>query len=287
MAAVEPTIRRRPLLHSFGLSELLRRLRWTERFALAALAFITLLALFGPLLAPHDPKLATGPPFHAPSGAYPFGTDDVGRDLFSAVLYGIQTTWLSALAVIASGVLVGGTVGLVAGSAGGWIDNLLMRITDAFLALPAPILAIAVVAALGPSLTHVLIAVSILWWPYYARLVRAEVRALAARPHLEAARLAKISWLRRVTRHLLPGAIPVTIVAASLDISNLVIMLAGLSFLGLGAQPPTPELGAMTANGLQYLLEDWWIPVIPGVAVFVLSLVGNLAGDTIRDMVDT
>jgi peptide/nickel transport system permease protein len=261
-------------------------MRVSDQMALGALALITAAAVFGPLLATHDPRLAAGPPFRSPSFSYPFGTDSVGRDMFSAVLFGIRSTWLSAVAVIAGGVIIGGTVGLIAGANGGWVDSLLMRITDIFLALPAPILAIAVVVALGPSLAHTLIALSILWWPYYARLVRAEIRSLAARPHLEAARLATTSPVRRLVRHLLPGAIPVVIVAASLDIANLIIALAGLSFLGLGAQPPAPELGSMTANGLPYLLTSWWIPIIPGVAVFVLSLVGNLAGDSLRDLVD-
>jgi peptide/nickel transport system permease protein len=286
MATVEPIIRSRALARGGAGADLLRGLRWSDRLALGGLLLVTLVAVFGPLLAPHDPRLASGPPLQSPSGAFPFGTDDVGRDLFSAVLSGVRTTWLSALVVIAGGVIIGGIVGLVAGASGGWLDNLLMRITDIFLALPAPILAIAVVVALGPSLAHTLIAVSILWWPYYARLVRAEVRSLAARPHLEAARLAKTSALRRLWRHLLPGAIPVIVIAASLDIANLIIVLAGLSFLGLGAQPPAPELGSMMANGLPYLLNSWWIPIIPGLAVFILSLVGNLAGDTIRDLVD-
>jgi peptide/nickel transport system permease protein len=286
MAVVEPIIRRRSSLRGLALSSRFKGLRWSERLALGALAAVTVVALFGPLFAPHDPRLAGGPPFHPPGAGYPFGTDDVGRDLFSAVLYGIQNTWFSALAVIASGVLIGGTIGLVAGAAGGWLDNLLMRITDFFLALPAPLLAIAVVAALGPSLAHLLIALAIVWWPYYARLVRADVRALAARPHIEAARLAGTGTFRRLTRHLLPGAIPVTVVAASLDVSNLIITLAGLSFLGLGAQPPSPELGSMTANGLQYLLQDWWIAIIPAVAIFALSLIGNLAGDAIRDLME-
>ena len=247
---------------------------------------VTLIAIIGPLLEPHNPRLASGPPLHAPSRAYPFGTDNVGHDLFSAVLSGIRTTWLSALLVIACGVVIGGIVGLVAGAVGGWVDNLLMRITDIFLALPAPILAIAVVAAIGPGLAHTLIAVSILWWPYYARLVRADARALAALPHIEAARLARITAIRRLTRHLLPGVVPVVIVAASLDVANLIIMLAGLSFLGLGAQPPAPELGSMTARGLPYLLDSWWIPIIPGLAVFTLSLIANLAGDAIRETVE-
>jgi peptide/nickel transport system permease protein len=286
MATVEPIIRSHALARRGAGADMLRGLRWSDRLALGGLALITLIAVFGPLFAPHDPRLASGPPLHAPSGAFPFGTDEVGRDLFSAVLSGVRSTWLSALLVIAGGVIIGGIIGLVAGASGGWIDNLLMRITDIFLALPAPILAIAVVVALGPSLAHTLIAISILWWPYYARLVRAEVRALAARPHLEAARLAKTTAVRRLMRHLLPGALPVLVIAASLDIANLIIVLAGLSFLGLGAQPPAPELGSMMANGLPYLLNSWWIPIIPGLAVFVLSLVGNLAGDSVRDLVD-
>jgi peptide/nickel transport system permease protein len=263
-----------------------RQLQLSHRVALITLVLVTLLALLGPTLAPHNPTLPVGMPFTPPSSAFPFGTDLVGRDELSQVLYGIQSTWFSALAVIAIGALVGGTVGLVAGASPGWFDNLLMRITDIFLSLPAPLLAIPVVAALGPSLFHTLIAVAILWWPYYARLVRAEVRAVASMPHVDAARLAKIGRFRRLTHYLLPCAIPVTIVAASLDIGNLIIVLSGLSFLGLGAQPPSPELGSLTANGLPYLLTNWWIPIIPGIAVFGLSLTGNLTGDAIRDMVD-
>jgi peptide/nickel transport system permease protein len=186
--------------------------------------------------------------------------------------------------VIASGVLIGGLIGLIAGASGGWVDDLLMRITDVFLALPGPILAIAVVAALGPSLRHTLIAVGIVWWPFYARIVRGEVKALAARPHLEAARLAGVGRIRLAVRHLLPGAIPATMVTASLDVGNLVLTLAGLSFLGLGAPAPAPELGAMAARGLTYLLQEWWVPVMPGVAVLLLALLSNLAGDGLRDL---
>jgi peptide/nickel transport system permease protein len=213
------------------------------------------------------------------------GTDEVGRDLFTRVLYGLRASWLAALVVITSGVLIGGLVGLVAGAAGGWIDNLLMRITDAFLSLPGPILAIAVVAALGPSLSHTLLAVMIVWWPFYARIVRGEVKALAARPHLEAARLAGVGRMRLTFRHLLPGAIPATVVTASLDVGGLVLTLAALSFLGLGAPSPAPELGAMAARGMPYLLEQWWVPVMPGLAVLGLAFVSNLAGDGLRDLI--
>ena len=168
-------------------------------------------------------------PFVAPGRHFLLGTDEVGRDIFSRVLYGLRTSWFASLVVIASGVLIGGLIGLIAGTSGGWIDNLLMRITDIFLALPGPILAIAVVAALGPSLQHTLIAVAIVWWPFYARIVRGEVKALAARPHVEAARLAGVGQdAHLAVRHLLPGAIPATMVTASLDVGNLVLTLAGL-----------------------------------------------------------
>lgn len=250
------------------------------------LVLITLLALVGPALAPYSPVVPTSapamtPPFH---GSYLLGTDAIGRDVASRVLYGVRISWFSALAVIASGVLIGGLVGLVAGTAGGWIDTTLMRITDAFLALPGPIIAIAVVAALGPSLRNTLIAVAVVWWPFYARIVRGEIRSLASRPHLDAAVLGGASRSRRALRHLLPGAVPAIVVTASLDVGNLLVTLAGLSFLGLGAPEPAPELGAMAAQNLQYLLTDWWVPVMPALAIFGLALAGNLAGDGVRNL---
>ena len=164
-----------------------------DRLALAALGLVTFIAVLAPVLAPHDPRRQVGTPYASPSSAFPLGTDEAGRDMLSRVLLGVQTTWLTALLIIAIGVLIGGAVGLIAGAAGGLVDSGLMRITDLFLAMPAAVLAISVVAAMGPSLTHIVIAVSILWWPYYARLIRIQVRDLAARPHLEAARLAGVS----------------------------------------------------------------------------------------------
>jgi peptide/nickel transport system permease protein len=159
-----------------------------------------------------------------------------------------------------------------------------MRTTDAFLALPGPIIAICVVAALGPSLRNTLIAVAIVWWPFYARIVRGEIKALSARPHLEAAKLAGVGPVRRALRHLLPGAVPAIVVTASLDVANLLVTLAGLSFLGLGSPEPAPELGAMAAQNLQYLLSDWWEPVMPALAIFMLAMAANIGGDGIRNM---
>jgi peptide/nickel transport system permease protein len=252
-----------------------------DRFGLVLLGLLVVVAILAPVIAPDSPTVPSIPftsPFHA---GHLLGTDEVGYDIFSRVLYGLRESLLGVVIVVTSGVLVGGLIGLVAGVAGGWLDALLMRITDLFLALPSPLLAIAI--ALGPSYFHVLLSVGIVWWPFYARIMRGEVRALAARPHLEAAALAGAGPIRRGLRHLLPGAMPAIIVTASLDVGNLVVTLAGLSFLGLGAPAPAPELGAMAARGLQFLLQQWWVPVMPGIAVFLLALAANMSGDAIAD----
>jgi peptide/nickel transport system permease protein len=252
------------------------------------LIIVTLVAVAVPIISPHDPLIPAGMPLQAPGkDGFLLGTDSIGRDILSRVLYGIRSSWFAALAVVALGVLIGGVVGLIAGATGGWIDAALMRITDGFLSLPAPVLAIAVVAALGPGFLHTLIAVSIVWWPFYARLIRGEVARLAARPHIEAAKLAGVGKLRLIGRHLLPGAIPNTLVAASLDIGTLILTLAALSFLGLGQSAPAPELGADAARNLSYFLQQWWIPVMPGLGVLVLALVGNIAGDSLRNLMKT
>jgi peptide/nickel transport system permease protein len=253
--------------------------------AVSLVLVVTLVAVAVPLIAPHDPLVPVGMPLQAPgkSGLL-LGSDSVGRDILSRVLYGVRASWFAALVVVAVGLLIGGLVGLIAGAAGGWIDGLLMRITDGFLSLPAPVLAIAVVAALGPSFVHTLIAVSIVWWPFYARLVRGEVARLAARPHIEAAKLAGVGPIRLAGRHLLPGAVPNSLVAASLDIGTLILTLAALSFLGLGQSAPAAELGADAARNLTYFLQQWWVPVMPGLGVLVLALIANIAGDGLRNL---
>ena len=251
--------------------------------ALAPVAILAAIALAAPLLAPNDPiAISAVGSLQGPSASAPLGTDEVGRDVLSRVLHGIRASWLAALAVIAGGALLGGVIGLLAGAGGRLVDTVLMRITDLFLALPAPILAIAVIAALGPSLRNSLLALSVVWWPWYARIVRGEVRALAGRPHVEAARMAGVGRVRLMLRHLLPAALPPVIVTMSLDVGNLILALAGLSFIGLGAPPPSPELGAMSARGLQYLFGHPWIPLAPALAVAVLAFAANLAGDSIN-----
>ncbi|HEX3751140.1 MAG TPA: ABC transporter permease [Streptosporangiaceae bacterium] len=253
--------------------------------AASLLVLVTLIALLAPLLAPHNPLQPAGMPMQPPgSGGFLLGTDSIGRDILSRVLYGWRSSWFAALGVIASGLIVGGAIGLVAGTVGGVVDTVLMRITDGFLALPAPVVAIAVVAALGAGFVHTLIAVAVVWWPFYARIVRGEVRSLAARPHVEAARLAGAGRVRIALRHLLPGAVPAAVITASLDVGNLVLTLAALSFLGLGQPQPAPELGADAARNLTYLLQQWWIPVMPGLAVLLMALAGNVAGDGVRNL---
>jgi peptide/nickel transport system permease protein len=254
--------------------------------ALAALpAAMTVLVLLAPLLAPYNPIQPVGdlnlPPL---SPQHLLGTDAVGRDLLSRTLLGMRASWLSALAVVGIGLLVGGIIGLTAGAAGGWVDGLLMRLTDLFLALPGALVAIAIVSALGPGLVHTLIGISVVWWPYYARILRAEVRALAIRPHVEAARLSGAGRVRVVTRHILPGVIPTAVVTASLDIGNVVLLLSALSFLGLGQPAPAPELGADVAANLDQLITQWWVPIIPGLAILLLSLVANVGGDALRKL---
>lgn len=255
---------------------------------LSLIAVVTVVAVAVPLLAPYNPLLPVGMPLQAPGkNGFLLGTDSVGRDILSRVLFGVRSSWFAALVVVAVGLFIGGLVGLIAGAAGGWVDGMLMRITDGFLSLPAPVLAIAVVAALGPGFVHTLIAVSIVWWPFYARLVRGEIARLKARPHIEAARLSGVGPIRLALRHLLPGAVPNALVAASLDIGTLILTLAALSFLGLGQSAPAPELGADAARNLSYFLQQWWVPVMPGLGVLVLALIGNIAGDSLRNLMKT
>ncbi len=251
------------------------------------LVLTTLVAVFASSLAPANPVQPVGdlnlPPL---SAHHPLGTDNIGRDLLSRTLLGLRASWFSALAVVVVGLLFGGLLGVVAGAFGGWVDGLLMRFTDLFLAMPGALVAIAVNAALGPGLVHTLIGVSVVWWPYYARIIRAEVRGLASRPHVEAARMAGVGRLRLVGRHILPGVVPTAVVTASLDVGNVVVLLAGLSFLGLGRSAPAPELGADVQRGLYLLLEQWWIPIVPALTVMLLSLIANLGGDALRNLLE-
>jgi len=272
-------LRKRPPVGSkgFGLVE-------HAVLVIAVLLVLTLVIL--PPFLPYDPTALVDQPLLPPSWVHPFGVDDLGRDLLSRVTYGMRTSIVSATLVITSGVIVGGIIGLVAGMVGGLVDAALMRLTDLFLALPGPLLVLAIVAALGPSLEHTLIGVAVVWWPWYARVVRGQVRATVRMAHVETARLVGLGQLQIALRHVLPRAFGPVIVTASLDVGNVILLLASLSFLGLGSPDPASELGAMTARGLTYLLTNWWVAVIPAAAVFILTFISNFAGDAIRDVME-
>jgi peptide/nickel transport system permease protein len=262
----------------------LSRIGWLERFSLVAALVLVAVVLILPDLLSHGPLDLVDLPLKHPGGSHLFGTDEQGRDVLTRVAYGMRTSLWAAAVVIASGILIGGAIGLAAGMAGGIADGGLMRLTDLFLALPGPLLVLAIVAALGPGLTHTLIGVSVIWWPYYARIVRGQTRAIMVLPHVEAAKLGRIGRLRLAFRHVVPGVWSPVVVGASLDVANLILLLSALSFLGLGSPEPAPELGAMTSLGLTYLFSAWWVAVIPAAAIFLLAFVANLAGDAVRDL---
>ncbi|CAN7258642.1 ABC transporter permease [Devosia sp. LjRoot16] len=260
----------------------LRRVGWLERIGLAGVFVITLVAIFGPFFVPYDPMLRVAAAYLPPGAAHWFGTDEIGRDLFSRVVLGVRYTWLPGLAVIGIALLIGTVIGVFAGMVGGWVDALLQRVVELFLVLPSTLIALAVVAALGPGLINTMIAITIFWWPWYARMARDEVRRIRARPHVEAARIAGVKGSRLMLRYLLPGAVPALAVAATLDVANIILTLSVISFLGLGLPAPAPELGAMTSRSVDSLTVYWWLPIIPALVIFVMSILANLAGDGIR-----
>ncbi len=258
--------------------------------ALVGLAIVGLLlvvAAAAPLLATHSPISGLlGERLQPPSAEHWLGTDELGRDIYSRIVYGSRLTlYIVGLVVIMVGP-VGLLVGTVAGYLGGWIDTLLMRITDIFLAFPRLILALAFVAALGPGIENAIIAIAITAWPPYARIARAETLTVRHADFIAAARLQGASSSRIILRHIMPLCTSSVIVRLTLDMAGIILTAAGLGFLGLGAQPPLPEWGAMISTGRQYLLEQWWVATMPGIAIFIVSLGFNLLGDGLRDVLD-
>ena len=248
---------------------------------------VCLIALVAPLIAPYNPiKVDFATQFLGPSSAHWFGTDESGRDILSRAIYGTRISIQTAAVILFIAVSVGTILGSLAGWSGGWVDNLVMRITDMFLAFPALILALAFAASLGPGLTNAMLAISTVWWPWYARMLRAQVLSLKQQLFVEAARSIGARDLRIIVRHVLPNALSPIVVMMTMDIGFTILTAASLSFLGLGAQPPTPELGAMISTGRLYILDYWWVPTFPGVVIFIMVLGTNLFGDALRDILD-
>jgi peptide/nickel transport system permease protein len=262
-----------------------------NRLALVGLAIVlglVALALFAPLLAPDSPTVGdlAGARLLAPSATHWFGTDDQGRDILSRVVWGSRITLQVVVLVAVLAAPIGLLVGTVAGYAGGWLDATLMRVTDIFLAFPRLILALAFVAALGPGIGNAVLAIAITSWPPYARIARAETLTLRQADYISAVRLIGASPARIVLRHIMPLCLSSVIVRVTLDMAGIILTAAGLGFLGLGAQPPSPEWGAMIANARQFVLDQWWVAAAPGAAIFAVSLGFNLLGDGLRDALD-
>jgi peptide/nickel transport system permease protein len=253
-------------------------------------ALIVLIALLAPLLAPFpaDAGSATHPflVLHPPSAQHWFGTDNVGRDVYSRVLYGARISPLIAVIVLAISCAVGIPLGVAAGYFGGWLDETIMRVTDIFLAFPPLLLALALAAVLPASITTVIIVIALTWWPWYTRLIRGQAASVAGRPYIDSCRALGISRWRIIFRHILPNSITPLIVQVSLDVGGVILTVSALSFLGLGAQDPTPDWGLMVAEGQDYFLTSWWVVTFPGIAILGTAFAFTLLGDGLRDLMD-
>ncbi len=255
--------------------------------ALVVLCLIAALAIFAPLIAPHDPiKQGWATVRKPPSALYWFGTDEVGRDLFSRIIYGARASLSAGVISVTIALLLGVPIGLLAGYRGGWIDALISRFTDAMLACPFLILAIALAAFLGPSLTNAMIAIGVTAMPIFIRLTRGQVIGVKVEDYVEAARSVGDTPMQIAFRHILPNIAPQLLVQATLTVATAIIAEAALSFLGLGQQPPQPSWGSMLNTAQRFLSSAPWMAIFPGLAIFVTVLSFNLLGDGLRDALD-
>ena len=257
---------------------------------LSILIFVFAVAIFAPVIATH-PEDATGRTnvterLQAPSPAHYFGTDHIGRDIFSRVVLGTGLALQVGTVIIFLATTIGVTIGAVSGYFGGWVDDLLMRITDIFLTVPALVLAIAISAALGKGIVNTMIGIALVWWPGFARLTRGLVLSLREEAFVEAAFGIGAGNMRILFRHILPNAVSPIIIKMTTDFGFAVLTAAALGFIGLGAQPPTPEWGAMINEGRRYFPDEWWIATFPGLAIWLMVFSWNLIGDGLRDVLD-
>lgn len=264
------------------------RSAWQRPLARAGLAIAlvwVLIAVFAPVVAPADPLAQEFPRFQPPSSDHLMGTDGLGRDLLSRVVFGARISIPLAFMLVTLSLVVGAVVGAVSGYAGGKVDEVLMRLVDLFFAFPAIILAMAVVAALGPSLRNAVLAIIVVSWPAYARVTRSLVLTLRNSEYVASSRLLGTSSVRALLREVLPNVAGPVLVLATLELGNAVLLLSGLSFLGLGAVPPAPEWGALVSDGAR-TFNYWWIGMFPGLAILSVVLAFNFLGDSLRDALD-
>jgi peptide/nickel transport system permease protein len=254
------------------------------------LAVVVVVAIFAPLLSPDpsDAGNATHPlaVLQGPSGAHPFGTDQVGRDLLTRVMYGGRTSLQIVVEVLAIAAAIGIPLGLIAGYFGGVVDQVIMRVTDIFLAFPALLLSLAIASVFTPSVGHMILAIAVTWWPWYTRLVRGEAASVVRRPYVESSRTLGVSHVRILARHVLPNSATPVLVQISMDAGGVLLVSAAISFLGLGAQDPTPEWGLMVSQGASYFSTQWWYATFPGIAILVTAMAFNLIGDGLRERLD-
>jgi peptide/nickel transport system permease protein len=261
---------------------------WRQPLALTGAAIAVawiVVALAAPLLAPEDPLAQNSAPFEPPSSEHWFGTDELGRDILSRVIYGARVSLPLALLLVSLSMLIGSVLGALAGYFRSWVDGLVMRTADLVFAFPAIILAMVVTAVLGRGLTNAVLALVVVAWPGYARVVRSLVLSIGESDYVYATRLLGASSRRALFKDVLPNVAGPVLVLATLDLGNAILLLSALSFLGLGAQPPTAEWGSMVATGTQYF-QNWWLGTFPGLAIFTAVLAFNFLGDSLRDVLD-
>lgn len=254
--------------------------------SLVGIALLAIIAVFTPWIAPYDPlqQFISDTGFGPPSGRHVMGTDQVGRDVFSRVLYGVRLSLMISFAVLLISLVIGLTVGAVSGLLGSVVDDVLMRITDIFFAIPNLILAMTIIATLGRGVDSLIVALGVIWWPSYARLVRGQVLSIRERPFVEAARVVGNGPVGLITKHILPHTFRELAVRMTLDVGNIILIVSGLSFLGLGAQPPTSEWGAIIGEGRPYSLAAPWLMFFPGVAIVYTILCFSMLGDALQDV---
>ena len=288
LLAEEPRSRRQARLSAWYQGWLTFRSNTLAMAGLIILVLIILAAIFAPVLATQDPFAQDlGQRLLAPGvDGHLLGTDSLGRDIYSRLLYGARISIYIVLLVALVAPLLGLVIGTIAGYMGGWTDEVLMRLTDIFLAFPRLILALAFVAALGAGIENAVLAISLTAWPPYARIARAETLTIRSADFIHAIRLQGAGPIRIITRHIWPLCISSLMIRVTLDMAGIILTAAGLGFLGLGAQPPSPEWGAMISEGRKYILDYWWVATIPGLAIFAISLAFNLLGDGLRDVLD-
>ncbi|GFN34968.1 nickel transporter permease [Tepidimicrobium xylanilyticum] len=268
---------------------LLNRNRLTQiAFYIVICLFLT--AIFSPVISPYPEHITeeanASNKLLKPSSEHLFGTDELGRDIFSRVLYGTRVSLTTAVLSVGLALLIGVPLGAIAGTIGGWIDEVIMRITDMFLSFPPLLLAIAMVALVGPGLGNAMVAIALSWWPWYTRLVRGQAISMKERKFVQAAETIGTSTWKIIFKHILPNTISPVIVQASMDMGGVILTIASLSFLGLGAQAPTPEWGLMISISRNYFPDAWWYSIFPGMAIFITVLVFNLLGDGLREILD-